>query len=178
MITQDILKTHLSYNPDNGIFLRLISNNSQIKVGDIAGSLSDDGYIRIQILGKSYKAHRLAWLYVYGKFPTYIDHIDGNRTNNKLNNIRQCSLSENQKNTKIPIHNKSGIKGVSWNKAYCKWEVNARLNCKKYFLGRFDEISIAAKVYDDFAIQNHGDFYRKTQNETLKINTNAGHEYD
>ncbi|CDH34116.1 HNH endonuclease signature motif containing protein [Xenorhabdus bovienii] len=108
MITQGKLKNLLSYNPDSGEFYWNESKNNQLKAGDKAGWINGEGYINIEIEGMCYKSHRLAWLYMYGYTPKIIDHINRIRNDNRIINLRECDFSENARNRKIQINNKSG----------------------------------------------------------------------
>ena len=112
----------------------------------IAGWLHD-GYITIEINNKPYKAHRLAWLYVNGEMPTnLIDHIDNNRSNNKISNLREATRQENSENYKTPKTNKSGVKNVSWYKNLNKWVVSISIKKTKKTIGYFDDIELAELV--------------------------------
>lgn len=164
MITEEKLKETLDYNHENGVFTWKVANSNRVKVGDIAGSLNKiTRYQEIGYQGKLQYAHRLAWLYMYGEFPDkFIDHINGDRSNNCISNLRVCSNGENMRNTGISKNNTSGFKGVSWCKRRCKWEANAALNGKKKFLGYFLTEQEASAVYQEFASANHGGFYRDT----------------
>lgn len=117
-LTQAELKEHLHYDPDTGIFIRLKSlNEMKVKIGDVAGGLNAKGYCLIRVDGIQYKAHRLAWLYVYGKHPdNHIDHIDGDRENNKIINLRDVTSHGNGQNRRSCNSNStSGYLGVSKN---------------------------------------------------------------
>jgi len=147
MITLDILKKNLSYDKSTGLFTWLISSNGRIKVGDIAGTLTKKGYIHIGLSGKIHKAHRLAWLYVYGEIPTNtIDHIDGNQLNNKIKNLRNVTHSQNLKNTKMYKHNTSGFCGVYWKEQNKKWLASINSEGSFKYLGLFDNLSDAVKA--------------------------------
>jgi len=110
---------------------------------------------------RHYLAHRLAWFYVYGEFPTMIDHIDGNRTNNKISNLRQVSSKENQCNLTIAANNTSGITGVSFSKERSKWEAKIQIDGKTIHLGRYldKEDAILARKQGEVKYEfhkNHG----------------------
>lgn len=93
----DRLTEVLEYNSDTGIFTWKV-NKHRVKAGDIAGFKNKEGYICIKIDGYQCLAHRLAWLYVYGRMPTEIDHINHKREDNSIENIREVTRSENLKN--------------------------------------------------------------------------------
>lgn len=149
-LTQKELIEELEYNPDNGEFIRL-KRRGTVHAGTLAGvNPKTNGYIEIRVCSQStdgkskkYKAHRLAWLYMTGEFPKLeIDHIDGNRANNKWDNLREVNRSINQRNRKIHSNSPSGVLGVTWNRKNFKWQVNFN---KKYF-GSFDDFHEAVKV--------------------------------
>jgi len=153
-LTVEILKTHLVYNSTTGIFTR--------KVGKaISAKLSVDGYSRVMLGNTAYLAHRLAWLYIYGYMPNFIDHIDGNRSNNIITNLREVTSQENQRNLTIASNNTSGATGVSFNKERSKWEAKIQVDGKTINLGRFSDIGDAilarkqGEVKYDFHT-NHG----------------------
>ena len=144
MLTQEQLKQKLSYNADTGVFTWKTGKYSGRTAGTIAGVLPDEGYIRIQINNKSYLAHRLAWLYVYGKFPTrLIDHKNRNRTDNSINNLREASDALNSKNQSLYKNNVSGFHGVT--KYGKRWRARINVNGIKLHLGVFDTIEEAAE---------------------------------
>ena len=167
MLTQEELKGILEYNPDNGVFTwKVAQKYGKRKVGDIAGHLNADRYWHIIYKKKVYKAHRLAWLYTYGEFPEdMLDHIDGDKSNNRLINLRGCSRSENQKNQKLAKNNTSGFKGVYQDKKSGKWRAVAMLNGKNKHLGVFLTPEEAYSTYNAFAKVNHGEFYRDTKEQ-------------
>jgi hypothetical protein len=141
MLTQSELKSRLHYNSETGIFTYLKQINNTIKIGDIAGTLKPHGYISISINNKLYYAHRLVWLYVYNKLPeNTIDHINGNRCDNSLTNLREASKLENNRNSKINKNNTSGIKGVYYSKRNKNYVAQITLNYKTYYLGSFKNI--------------------------------------
>lgn len=121
-LTRTILKQLLHYDPNSGKFYRL-------EDGKERGGIKKDHktprlkYVTIQIGGKSVLAHRLAFLYMTGKWPEHIDHIDGNGTNNKWENLREVSASENHKNRALNVRNKTGIPGVYWRESRQDYQV-------------------------------------------------------
>ena len=162
MINQEELKEVLKYSPEEGIFIWLNSKGSCRK-GAMAGSVHKTGYHRVVINRKSYLLHRLAWMYTYGEFPkNFIDHIDGNKSNNRLSNLRVCSQSENMQNSKLRLDNTSGFKGVSQISQTGKWQVNASLQGKITFLGQYVDKEEAINTYKAFCLEHHGEFYRDT----------------
>jgi len=141
MITQKELKSLLGYNYETGVFTWMISPSRGVKTGDIAGCLREsDGYIIIRISGKSYYAHRLAWVYMTGEWPEYqIDHDDHIRHNNKWDNLNAATSQENGKNKSKNRRNKSGVTGVNWFKGSEKWIAQIQTDSKKEYLGLFED---------------------------------------
>lgn len=149
MLTQDEVKRLLEYDPETGVLTWKI-NISNRKIGDVAGysyTLKRQGesykrYIKIGIKDKKYLAHRIIWLYVNGSFPeNEIDHIDGDGTNNKIENLREVEHKENSKNRRKPSNNISGMVGIAY--VYNKWRVTIRVNGKRIHLGYFKDIQDA-----------------------------------
>lgn len=136
MITQQRLKEVLSYNSSTGEFVWLFDCVANKVKGKVAGSIKTGGYRQIRIEGQRYAAHRLAWLYVHGKFPPdEIDHINGMTDDNRIDNIRAVSHTENAKNRRMYKNNKSGIMGVAWAGKAKKWWSQIRLSGKTKSLG-------------------------------------------
>lgn len=147
MLTQKEVKKYLDYNPDTGIFKWKLQKSNNIKKGDKAGTLYNTGYTMIGINKKNYLAHRLAWLYVYGKFPKNgTDHINRNKSDNRIENLRDVNQLENMKNKSKYKNNKSGIIGVNWHKRDKKWMVQIQINNKKIHFGCFELKVDAIKV--------------------------------
>ena len=137
MITQDKLKQALNYNELTGVF-NWRDSRRRIKKGDVAGSDNGSGYLRIQVDGKSYKAHRLAWLYVYGYFPeNEIDHKNRVRYDNRIKNLRESSRQCNMRNKTIAKNNTSGVTGVRYNRKTHMWHGKITVNYKAIYLGQF-----------------------------------------
>lgn len=148
-MTKEELEKKLDYNPETGSFTWK-GNMKGTKSFSPAGSINDQGYLCIRFNYKIYRAQRLAWILSYGKEPDgVIDHIDGNRLNNKLSNLRDIPKKENQKNLGKNCKSKSGITGVMWHKAGCKWHAQITVNKKAIHLGYFDNIEDAIKARKD-----------------------------
>tara|TARA_R110000744_G_scaffold194735_1_gene313664 strand:+ start:272 stop:757 length:486 start_codon:yes stop_codon:yes gene_type:complete len=158
MITQERLKELLSYNTATGDFTWLVDRNAGSYAGDTAGTLMNKGYIHIKVDGKMYLGHRLAWLYIHGSIPTNLDHIDGNRVNNKIENLRPASSFQNAHNASIRSDNNSGYKGVGFHSMTGKWRARIRYMNKRKSLGLFDTPELAHKAYCQAADKLHGEF--------------------
>jgi len=149
----------LSYCPSTGLFHWKVSPSQTVKAGERAGTLHPDGYVVIGYKGRTYRAHRLAWLFIHGALPLVdIDHTDGNGLNNRLDNLRLATEAENLWNRKICTRNKSGVKGVCWYAAGQKWAAQIRKNGVKYFLGYFSDIAAAEKTVKEARARLHGEF--------------------
>lgn len=163
MITQDELKSILSYDPETGLLVWIKPASTRVRSGQIAGCLRPDGYVFTQINKRRYMNHRLAWFYVHGVWPSdEIDHIDGNRSNNKLSNLRVATSKQNKENTPIRSNNTSGHKGVHWDKSRQKWMAFVVHNQKFLNLGRFDDVNdavTAAKQARDALFTHHNTSY-------------------
>lgn len=158
MITQEQLKKLLHYCELTGVFTWITATKGT-KKGAIAGS-NFNGYIKIWINQNQYLAHRLAWLYVYGKFPEkHLDHINGNPGDNKISNLREAVPEQNLSNRGKNSNNKSGYKGVSWNKQIQSWVAVCGVNKKRFYLGSSKCKEAAYKLYCDFAKEHHGEFF-------------------
>lgn len=138
MLSRSRLKELLEYNPLTGIFVRKITLSPRTKVGDIAGSTNKCGYIQICVDRRYYLAHRLAWFYVYGKWPKKdLDHKDHIRHHNWIDNLREATNKENSKNASISKNNTSGFNGVSYNKAGKVWVAYCSTAVGNKYLGCF-----------------------------------------
>lgn len=152
----------LHYDPETGNLIWKIRTSPRIKIGDIAGCLKNNGYVEIKADTRLYKAHRLVFLWNHGHWPENdIDHIDGVRHHNQIENLRDVNDQENQRNQRLYFNNSSGFCGVHWNKRDRKWYAQIRLNGIQKHLGYFDNIRDAiarrkaANIEYGFH-QNHG----------------------
>lgn len=159
MLTRDILSAFVSYDPESGEFARKKKvKGSTKKVGDLLGSDDGAGYVQISVCGKVYRAHRLAFLYMTGRIPKYIDHINHDKSDNSWANLRECSKAENSFNRTAPANNTSGYRGVSLTRNK-KWKAESWISGKKINLGVHDtpeRADIACRIFRYF---HHGEFY-------------------
>ena len=147
MITQDYLKSEFDYDSLTGVFTNRIARKHSPK-GAVSGGIGSKGYRRIKIGNVEYSAHRLAWMYVYGSWPSkLLDHIDRNRLNNAISNLREVSYSENRQNLGKIRTNRSGFPGVVLHKPTGRWQSQIGCAGKKFYLGLFDSPETASKAY-------------------------------
>jgi hypothetical protein len=158
MLTQAEVQFKLNYYPDTGIFTRKI-RTWKSKPNDVVGS-NCNKYIYVGCNGKQHYAHRLAWLYTYGYWPTVIDHINGDTKDNRLCNLREATISQNSHNSKKPKNNTSGIKGVYFHKKSQKWMARVHINYKCIYLGIFANIEDAKEIVINARKEIHGEFAR------------------
>lgn len=160
MADQDITKEILNFLFDykDGELYWKFSLSSKSPKGCIAGSIKNDKYRRIAINKKPYLAHRLIFMMFHGYMPKIVDHIDGNRINNRIENLREATHSQNQWNAGKNKNNTSGYKNVTWNTRKSKWLVNIRTHKKDIHIGYFDDIELADLVAQEARDKYHGQF--------------------
>lgn len=150
ILTQEELKERVNYNPDSGIFTWKSKSDprSSIKIGAEINCKDKDGYLRVFISYKYYKLHRLAWFYVYGVWPKYqIDHINGDKKDNRISNLRDISQSANMQNIhKANINKLSGLpRGIYFE--FGKYRARIKIKNKIKNLGSFVLLSEAVDAY-------------------------------
>jgi len=144
MLNQSELKELISYDSDSGVFTWKVRRGGSANSGAIAGKLSSHGYIDIQVNKKLYKAHRLAWLYVHGEWPSdHMDHINHVRDDNRIVNLRIVTRCENHKNKSLYSSNTSGVAGVHMHKQTGKWQATIRVSGRSRYLGLFNDFDAA-----------------------------------
>ena len=142
-MTQIRLKEKLNYDRDSGMFIWKVRSGSAV-AGKVAGSINH-GYVEIRLDGKKYMAHRLAWLYEYGSFPEkHIDHINRKKDDNRIENLRDISMAENNRNVDIRKDNTSGHNGVILDRN--RWRAYINFNKKRISLGSFANKSDAIEA--------------------------------
>lgn len=160
--SQEVVKEWLFYEPSTGLFVwRRKPRTNRIKCGQTAGTHNKStGYNFIKIpCFQRIGAHRLAWLYVYGEWPTgEIDHINGSPSDNRITNLRIATKSQNAANTRA--RNSSGRKGVHYRPKRRNWVSRITVNGKEHFLGVFDDPESAHKAYMSAATALFGEFAR------------------
>jgi hypothetical protein len=159
MLTVERLRQQLDYDKVTGIF-RWKDGRSNTTVGEVAGGGTPGRYWRVCLDGKRYYGHRLAWFYVYGDWPEQIDHVDLNRQNNAISNLRLATNSQNQWNRTKDKKNTSGFKGVR--KHNCNDCYSARITIKKHsiHIGCFKTAEEAHQAYINAAKTYYGEFAR------------------
>lgn len=165
--TQNELKEVLSYDPATGIFRWKVakhggSGNKPIPAGTIAGGVDKYGYRKIFLFGRTYRAHRLAWFYVYGVWPHgEVDHKKGDRDDNRIAKLREANKQNNQANSKLRASNQTGFKGVgSPLRGRSKYPARITVNYKTIWLGSFDTPDAAHAAYVAAAAIYFGEFAR------------------
>lgn len=153
-ITKEYLQEVFDYT-DGHLYWK-VNRGSNKMIGIKAGCLYK-GYIRIRLHDKKYGEHQLIWLYHYGQIPEQIDHIDGDKSNNKIENLRIATTLQNNQNAGLRKDNTTGIKGVC--RGYKdKWQVHVRINGKKTYFGSYDDIELAELVAIEARNKYHGIF--------------------
>tara|TARA_R110000765_G_scaffold116590_2_gene209818 strand:+ start:487 stop:1041 length:555 start_codon:yes stop_codon:yes gene_type:complete len=167
------LSTLVDYSSITGLFTWRMNRSHLAKKGNVAGSLSEHGYIRISVClegkQKLLSAHRLAWLVEYNELPDVINHINHIRHDNRIINLESGTSQHNAWDMKISNTNKSGFKGVSWSKHSNKWRSTIYHFNKQVNIGYFDCPKEASEAYEAKAKELRGDRYRnfnKSDNKT------------
>jgi hypothetical protein len=165
MLTAERLRELLHYDPETGVFTWRArrSNFSRYGIGDVAGCVNPVGYRRIGWGKTYYPAHRLAWLYMTGEWPSgAIDHINCVKDDNRLANLRVATTAQNRANARKSSNNTSGFKGVVWHRKMCRWMAGIKVNGRSLHLGYFDCPAEAHTAYVKAAKEHFGEFARVT----------------
>lgn len=161
-LTLQIIFAKIVYDPETGIFLR--KGNSRSNGRGTAGTICKNGYIHIMIGPMMLKAHRLAWFIVHGAWPIgMLDHINGDRSDNRICNLRPVTSSQNKANGERYVTNKSGYKGVIYRpdaRGSKKWRAQITVNYKRIALGYFHTAEQASAAYQIAACKHFGEFAR------------------
>ena len=135
------------YDPESGFLHWRKDRAFKTKSGNQAGTLTPNGYVKIRMDGVGYFAHRVIWAIKTGEWPSsFIDHIDGDRANNRFENLRLADAFENQQN-RVKVRGSSKYLGVHWNKKTQKWRASIGINKRCIWIGDFDTQELASDAY-------------------------------
>lgn len=154
------IKDSLEYNPETGLLHWTKQVAKCVQKGSLAGNPSA-GYMSLMIKGRALLSHRVAWFLTYDSWPGYIDHINGNKTDNRLSNLRECSKEENGWNRGKNKNGKCGFKGVYFHKSNRRakpWSAKAKRKGIDIHIGYYATEEGAAKAYKDWVILNDREF--------------------
>ena len=169
-ITQEYLQSVLNYNKHTGEFTwkprEIRSDTSRTDktwnaryAGTVAGNLRGDGYVKIGLLGNLHSAHRLAWLYCFGEWPSSeIDHKNGDSKDNRIDNLREATRCEQNRNRRVSRKSTTGLKGVKVHNG-C-FQSSIRFGGKERHLGSFKTAEEAHAAYAEASRRLHGQFSR------------------
>jgi hypothetical protein len=154
--TAEEIRAALRYEPDTGRFFWITPPNKTLAKGGEAGWPDSQGYRRIRYKGRGLRAHRLAWLMTYGEWPGHLDHINRNRADNRIANLRECSLAENRQNAGLRSDNKTGYCGVRFDAKTGAYSASIGVGGKNRNLGKaFPTAEEAASAYAEAKRQLH-----------------------
>lgn len=174
-LTAEILRELVTYDPDTGNFtwrrrklrhgLERIDRgwNTRLAGNPVAKRRHRHGHLQIGLAeyGSNFMAHRLAWLYVHGSWPSMdLDHINGKHDDNRIANLREVTKSQNLMNQKMRVNNTSGVTGVSWAAKSKKWSAQIQVRGKMISLGRFVDKDEAIRVRQEAEDRYFGEFMR------------------
>jgi hypothetical protein len=158
ILTQEEMHRLFEYR-DGSLFWKEMSTNNTVNlVGQLAGYIHSTGYRLIRVYGYQYKAHRLMFLYHYGYMPKFVDHINGVKNDNRIENLRPATKAQNCQNASRRLGNTSGVKGVSKMPRLEIWRARLQANGKKYEIGGFKTKELATEFIELLRDLAHGDF--------------------
>jgi hypothetical protein len=151
---------------DLGRFVRILKHR-RWHIGGIAGTIQANGYRSIGFMGRLDLAHRLMWLYYHGEWPdSDIDHINGNRDDNRISNLRLATRSQNNVNSIVPKNNTSGYKGAYFDKRRGLWYAEIWVYKRKVFLGSYQTSAEAGAAYNAACLLHYGQFAKAESNKS------------
>jgi len=158
-LTQERLKQLLNYKPETGEFCWVEGSRKRGRHLSRVGHKIGRGYLQVMLDGRQYLLHRLAWMFVYGSFPdVHLDHINGNPTDNRIENLRCANFTQNNQNRGRQSSNKCGFKGVYYCKKKRRWVSQICANKKKRHLGVFSSAEEAYEAYCVASRELHAEF--------------------
>ncbi len=160
-LTAERVRFLFSYNPSTGDLRWRNPTSHRLAAGDPVGTLASNGRRYVAVDGIKHMAHRVAWFYVYGKWPVgEIDHVNGDSSVNRSCNLREATHQENMSNLSKPKTNRSGRIGVSWHAVGRKWQAHIKVNGENKYLGLFNTVEAAHAAYLEQARLLRGEFAR------------------
>ncbi len=160
-MNQVLVAEYFDHKDGHLYWKKVMHPNKQYLVGQEVGSIHKTGYRHVTWMGKIHKVHRLIFLLEHGYLPKEIDHINGDRQDNRIENLREVSRSENQFNKAICSNNTSGFRGVNWHKHSKSWVVRVCTKGKTKILGYFKDLELAGLVADEARNLYHGKFAKQ-----------------
>lgn len=160
MLTPERLRELLHYDAETGVFVWKVGRRGNVKAGDRAGcDNGTNGYRVLKVLGITYLEHRLAWFYMTGAWPDEdVDHRNGDRADNRFDNLRAATRKQNLENQKLHCDNTSGYRGVTMDKRTGRFVARIIHNRRGYHIGVFDtaeQAAAAAKAKRDSLFTHH-----------------------
>lgn len=161
-LTAEYLRSVWRYDPETGYVTWAKKTGKKVAVGARVGAPHCAGYLQTSQQGEVHLLHRLIWLYVHGSLPvTHIDHVNGDRTDNRLANLRLADPSQNTANQKQRADNTSGVRGVSWSSRRNAWIAQIRWRGRPRYLGQYASLKAASDAYRSAAAEMFGEFVRQ-----------------
>jgi len=162
-ITQQILKHLFTYCEDGTLIRNYPAAGKNNGIGTVIGRIPkpitrNNRYVTTTVFGKHYSVHKLIYMFHYGEMPKQLDHINTNSIDNRIENLRPVTKSENARNRKLMSNNTSGFKGVSWNKNTQKWFVYVNVDKKRKNIGYFEDLELADLVATEARDKYHGKY--------------------
>lgn len=158
LISKEILHEIFEYRDGN---LYWKNNRSpRVRADKLVGTVSPKGYRLVKLFGCLFRVHRLIYLMFHGHIPKILDHINGDKLDNRIENLREATGSENLRNQKVRSNNKSGVKNVHWHTQSKKWRVSIKADNKLIYFGTYDKLEEAAEVAKQKRIELHKEFAR------------------
>lgn len=142
---------------EDGKLIRKVSVSSA-RAGTVVGSVENNGYIRVRVDTKKYSVHQVVFVLFHGYLPKIIDHVNGIKTDNRIENLREATSFENGYNTKLSVTSKSGVKNVRWLKKLDAWQVRLKVKSINKVIGYFKDLELAELVATMAREKYHGEF--------------------
>lgn len=159
-MNQELVRHLFDYVDGHLIWKNKTSAYSNNNIGKVAGSKSKRfRYLRVKVASNMYLIHRLVFLWHHGFIPEKTDHINRDSFDNRIENLRECTASQNMMNSKVRSDSKTGVKGVHWSKSRMKWHVHIGFEGKKKHLGSFESLTEAETVAISARNKLHGEFF-------------------